>query len=236
MQKGVDYYNIEEYRITKDNILSSSISFGQSALQASQQPMLAGQQEGGLPDPKAEPVLEAAPVLDEDQVLRCVIQLFDNGEGERQRYKLKVRLNLKDGSNAEFVAPLTKDRRNFVRYIPEPGRAEIIKSADQFAKEVKKKFEVRPWLGKPHFNRGRSQSKIRNQIEPESFVGVYYNQQEHGWSGLIKIYNFAILFDLYDDMTFKQKLSGVKGQTLWVNSKYQQPRPQTWAQRTGRVK
>lgn len=220
--------------ITNDNILTSSISFGQEAF-ASQKPMLAGQQEEGLLDPKAEPVLQAAPVLDEDQVLRCVIQLFDNGEGQRQRYKLKVRLNLKDGSNAEFVAPLTKDRRNFVRYIPEPGRSEIIKAADQFNKQIKSKYNVNAWLGKPHFNRGRSQTKTRNQVEPESFVGVYYKQQERSWAGILKIYDFAILFDLYNDMTFKQSLSGVKGQTLWINPKYQQPRPPTWAQRTGRA-
>lgn len=238
MKKGVDYYNIEEQRITKYNILeglASPSSFGLEAY-ASQSPLLECQQEEGLLDPKAEPETPEAPILDESHVTRCLIQLFDNGETARQRYKLKIRINLRDGSNAEFVAPLTKDRRTFTRYIPEPGRNDVIKYADQFAKEVKRDHNVRTWLGKPHANLGRSSKKTRNQIEPESFVAVYYDQIEHGWSGVIKIYNFVILFDLYDDMTLKQKLSGVKGQTLWINSKYQLPRPKTWAQRTGRSK
>jgi len=235
--KGVGYYNIEEERRIKNKIYeqdSLSSSFGQEA-DASQRQLLECQQEEELLDSKAEPNFVPAPILNNDQVERCLIQLFDNGEDAKQRYKLKMRLNLTNKTNVEFVANLTKDRRNFTRYIPEDGRENIVKMADQFAKEVKKDYDVRPWLGKPHFNRGKGTSKTRNQIEPQSFVGVYRDQKESAWSGMIKIYDFLIVFDLYDSMTMKQTLAGVKGQMLWINQKYQLPRPKTWAQQTGRA-
>jgi hypothetical protein len=237
--KGVGYYNIEEQRITKNNKLGTSFtstSFGQSALHASNSQLLECQQEEELLDSKAEPNIPPAPILDNDQVERCLVQLWDNGEQARQRYKLKIRLNLTNKTNVEFVANLTKDRRNFVRYIPEEGRDMVIKMADQFAKEIKRDYDVRAWLGKPHFNRGASTKKVRNQIEPNSFVGVYRDQKEFSWGGMIKIYDFVVAFDLYENnITMKQRLGGVKGQMLWINPKYQPPRPQTWAQRTGRA-
>jgi len=241
--KGVGYYNINniDKKNKKDKTLNeenpfSSSSFGQSALHASNSQLLGCQQEEELLDSKAEPV--APPALSKDDIMRCIFQLFDNGEGSSQRYKFKIRLNLADKSNPEFIANMTKDFRNFKKYIPEPYRNEIIEMARQERISIKDKTGFYPYLGKLHMNKSKASNRVRNQIEPDTLVVIWFDEEERGWSGLIKIQNWVHEFDLFSQhLTQKQKDSKVKCQDVWINPKHDKTvRPLTWAQQTGRSK
>lgn len=239
---GVGYYNINntDKKDKKDKTLNeenpfSSSSFGQSALHASNCQLLQCQQEEELLDSKAEPV--ASPSLSKDDILRCIMQLFDNGEGSSQRYKFKIRLNLVDKSNPEFIANMTKDFRNFKKYIPAPYRNEIIEMAREERKRIKELTGFYPYLGKLHMNKSRASNRVRNQIEPDTLVVIWYDEEERGWSGIIKLQDWAHEFDLFSQyLTQKQKDNKVKCQDVWVNPKHDKTvRPLTWAQQTGRA-
>jgi hypothetical protein len=169
--------------------------------------------------------------LDATQIDRALIQLFDNGETARQRYKLKTRINLHDKSdNPEFIAPMTKDFRNFKRYIPAEGREAVLEYATEIRKKIKAQFGSYPYIGKFHLNNGSGASI---QVEPNTLAAVWYNAEEGGWSGVLMIQDWIYHFDLFKDyLTDKQKIIGVKAQTLYINPEHdKRVRPLTWAQR-----
>jgi hypothetical protein len=170
--------------------------------------------------------------LDADQIKSCVFQLFDNGETARQRYKFKIRLNLTDKTNPEFIASLTKDFRNFKKYIPEPYRDDIIQMVTEERHRIKKLTGSFPYCGKLHLNTGMTGKK---QIEPDTLVVIWWNPEDKGWSGAIKFQNWAHEFDLFTErLTDKQKAIGVKCQDNWQNPKHDKTvRPLTWAQQRG---
>ena len=246
--RGVDTYNIDN-KDNKDNKNNYSerdnrfalSSFGLASDEAlvnslcvlSESPLDLAKGEGALPLVSGED--EAPTPLDINQVERLIIQLFDNGEEAFQRYKLKVRLNLTDKTNPEFIASLTKDLRNFKKYIPEPYRDEIIEMAVQERKRIKEQFGVYPYIGKFHLNTGIGGT---SQIEPDTLAIVWWDDENKGWSGIFKIQNFAREFDLFTDrITAKQKLMCVKAQDNWINPKYDKKvRPKTWAQQRGLTK
>lgn len=239
--RGVHYYN-EDNKENKDNEDNYSehenrfrpISFGlasEEALVNCFEEDLSSSQKEAEEDLSSSETLP----LDSDQVERFIIQLFDNGPDAFQRYKLKIRLNLVDKENPEFIASLTKDIRNFKKYIPESCRAEIIQMAQEERQRIKKQYGIYPYLGKFHLNVGaaRGKKKVCNQIEPDTFAVVWWDDENKGWSGIFKIQNFAREFDLFTDyLTPKQKLQGVKAQDNWTNPKYDKTvRPQTWAEK-----
>lgn len=164
----------------------------------------------------------------------AIIQLYDNGEQSKQRYKLKTRINLKDGENPEFIANLTKDLRNFKKYIPEEGKTEVLEFATHFRKEIKTQFGSYPYLGKFHFNTGGQGSRT---IEPNTVVAVWYDSDNKGWSGALMIYDWILKFDLFNEyLSDKQKQAGVKCQTTWTHPDHQKARPKTWAQQRAEKK
>lgn len=246
--KGVDTYN-KDNRDNKDNknnychqedddnsFLIPSV--GIASVEAlcpedfSSKP-LAFSQEGGalLHLSKATAPTPPAP-LNADQIKGCIFQLFDNGETARQRYKFKIRVNLTDKTNPEFIASLTKDFRNFKKYIPEPYRQDIIDMVSEERHRIKRLTGSFPYCGKLHLNTGMTGTK---QIEPDTFVIVWWDPEEKGWSGIIKFQNWAHEFDLFTEyLTAKQKAMGVKCQDNWQNPKYDKKvRPLTWAQQRG---
>ena len=239
--RGVHYYN-EDNKENKDNEDNYSehenrfrpISFGLASLSA---PPSSSPCSDAVALPQEEEDLSSSEPrpLDSDQVERFIIQLFDNGPDAFQRYKLKIRLNLVDKENPEFIASLTKDIRNFKKYIPEPYRNEIIQMAQEERQRIKKQFGIYPYLGKFHLNVGaaKGKKKVCNQIEPDTFAVVWWDDENKGWSGIFKIQNFAREFDLFTDyLTPKQKLQGVKAQDNWTNPKYDKTvRPKTWAEK-----
>ena len=241
LQKGVGTYNKDniDNKENKNNYCErdnplSSIPIGiasEEALKSTVERhslLSCSQEEGALPY-----LCQAgAPTpLDADQIKSCILQLFDNGETSRQRYKFKVRFNLTDGTNPEFIASLTKDFRNFRKYIPEPGRDAIIELAQQKRKQVKQKYDTIAYVGKLHMNNSDN-PRATKQIEPNTFVSVWWNAEERGWSGTILFQEWYHQFDLFTDyLTVKQKAMGVKCQDNWQNPKYdKRVRPLTWAE------
>ena len=196
--------------------------------QEDQRSLSFGQKTGALPHLSQA---RAPTPLDADQIKSCILQLFDNGETARQRYKFKVRLNLTDGTNPEFIASLTKDFRNFRKYIPEPYKDDIIKLARHIREQVKKQHNNIAYVGKLHMN-DATDPRATKQIEPNTFVSVWWNPEERGWSGTILFQNWHHQFDLFSEyLTAKQKSMGVKCQDNWQNPKYdKRVRPLTWAE------
>ena len=72
----------------------------------------------------------------------------NNGWG--QRYKVRIRFNLVDDLNAEFIASVSKDYRNFVKYLPEQDREQIKAEIKDIMRGVKLKYGVQPYIGKFH--------------------------------------------------------------------------------------
>jgi hypothetical protein len=184
-----------------------------------------------------EPVASAStPILNRAMVERAVITFFDNGETAKQRYKIAIRLNLKDEdtkTSPEFIAPLTKDGRTFRRYTAPGTRDDLIDFHNEMRVYVKQLgVDNKPYFGKFHLNQnnwGNGISKI--QVEPNSYASVWYDGE--GWSGVLKIYDFVLPFDLFNtNITEKQTKMGVKSTYLWQNPKYEKTqRPLTWAQK-----
>ena len=243
---GADYYNKEEQRIKKKN-KGEHIS-GDICTTSTKENDFLSSSSGVAPliaspcsrpgEGQGEEVVVAAETgftLTEDMIERAPIQFWDNGEGSFRRYKLKVRLNIvDDDENPEFIASLTKEMRDFRKYIPEECRDQIMKKAKHIRGQVKDKYGVYPYLGKFHlantWNKGQRQA---NQIEPWTLAAVWWDQEEKGWSGLVWIHDWAYEFDLFEDnLTAKQKTAGCKAATLYINPKHdKRVRPKTWAQR-----
>jgi len=240
-KKGVESYNTDntekrDKTLTTDNDFSHSIS-GIEADASLKLPLESpldlangeGTKSSLLPEATAPTPLTA------DQIRSCVFQLFDNGEESSQRYKYKLRLNLIDGTNPEFIASLTKDFRNFKKYIPEPNRQQIIDVATAERRRIKQLTGNWPYLGKLHSNPGAGAHRRSIQIEPDTLVVIWWDPEERGWSGAVKLQNWVHEFDLFDHyLTAKQKSQGVRAQDNWQNPKYdQRVRPLTWAQQRG---
>ncbi len=240
LNSGVDYYN-EDNKDNEDNENNyskhengfRSLSIG-IATDVAQTEIIEGLLPEGQREEEEDLSSSETLPLDQDQVERFIIQLFDNGADAFQRYKLKIRLNLTDKTNPEFIASLTKDIRNFKKYVPEPYRDEIIAMAVEERQRIKKQYGVYPYLGKFHFNvgYGAKRKNTGNQIEPDTLAIVWWDEDVKGWSGIFKIQNFAREFDLFTEyLTAKQKSQGVKAQDNWTNPKYDQKiRPKTWAE------
>ena len=178
----------------------------------------------------------AASDLDNDSVIGAVVQLFDNGQGQLQQYKLKARLNLADKSNPEFIAPLTKNIQNFKRYIPQPYRDELIQLAQQARKDVRDKFDVWPYLGKFHFNQGKTAGTHKISVEPNTMAIAWYNNIDKHWAFTLRIHDFTLIGDLDETyLTSKQKAIGVKCQYVYRNEKFAEAeRPLTWIEQRRR--
>lgn len=241
LQTGVGYYNKEELRITKYNLLVSEENRFLSLADVSgdSAPVSHGNAAQSQVESDASGLVSPETILNQDMIERAPIQFWDNGEKSFQRYKLKVRLNLhNDKTNPEFIASLTKDIRNFRKYIPEECRDAIIDKATEVRKMIKTKFGTYPYIGKFHFNQGHSNKRKNtcNQIEPWSMCALWYDTEEKGWSGILWLHDWTYSFDLFDNnITAKQSAAGLKASTLFINPKYDtRLRPKTWAQlRTG---
>jgi hypothetical protein len=246
LDTGVDYYNKEKQKRIKDNILVAETATPTkenefSSSSSGLAPLIASPcSRPGLS--QGEEVVVASEegfTLTEAMIERAPIQLWDNGEKAFRRYKIKVRLNLvNDNENPEFIASLTKDFRNFKKYIPAECRDAIIQKAADLRSEIKLKYDAVPYLGKFHlantWNKGRRQA---NEIEPWTLAAVWWNPEERGWSGAVFIHDWHYVFDLFEEnLTAKQKNAGCKAATLYINPKHdKRVRPKTWAQRRAEV-
>jgi hypothetical protein len=135
---------------------------------------------------------------------------------------------------AEFISSLTKDMRNCKKFIPEPGREDISDLARDIRFKIKNEEKEYPYIGKFHLNVGwNSKGAGFIQIEPETFAAVWYDNHYQGFRGCLKIYDWTLNFDLFEDrVTDKQSRAGMVCQTIYKNPKYDRTiRPKTWAER-----
>ena len=234
------HYNIDnkDNKENKDNTLSTNNGFSSPftgvvayATPDSHRSHLSSGQSGVENDSSLVEITQPTPLLTEDMIKRASIQMFDNGETSAQRYKIKIGIDLIDGERVEFIASLTKDMRNFKKYIPEQSRDMIINLANAFRKDTKQRLNTYPYLGKFHMNQGRGRH-IHSQIEPNTFVALWYDTEEKGWCGELMIYDWMHRFDLFDEyVTDRQKKSGLKCQDIWTNPTHDiKERPKTWAE------
>jgi hypothetical protein len=250
-QKEVGYYNILyklDNKENRDNILANeatssadedntclSSSSGLASLSASQDiPPQVEVSSLGVGNLAKENPEEDLRDLCEDQIKRAIVQFFDNGEGTPQRFKIKVRLNLTDKDNPEFIATLTKDWSNFTKYIPLECKDQIKDFAQKFKAQIKKDFNIAPYLGKFHLNQGRRPDVNRafTQIEPWTVSAVWYDNENAIWHYYLQIQDW-IRSGTFSSahLTAAQQKIGVKGQDLFVNEKYEtRQRPKTWAE------
>lgn len=167
-------------------------------------------------------------------VKRCLVQLWDNGETSRQRYKLKIRLNLADGTDADFIAALTKDPRNFIKHTADKELARNWRKLSN--DKVKAEYGVKPWLGKFHMVQGGGYKEGFHQqtVEPNCFATVWWDEEAKDWSATIMMYDFALEeIDMQSrNVTDKQRAQGCRSSRLWINPIFQdeKPRPLTWAE------
>ncbi len=240
VHKGVGTYNKDNSnnKNNKNNMprnnpffsLSLGLTSDEVILPVEAKGLLSKGQEEAEPDFSQDRIQAPTP-LSEDQIKGWIIQLFDNGETSTQRHKFKIRLNLTDNTNPEFIASLTKDLRNFKKHIPGAKRQEIIDMAMEERSRIKQQTGHWPYLGKLHLNQGFNSGRSQ-QNEPDTLVIVWWDPEERGWSGIVKIQQWAAEFDLFSDcLTAQQKKMCVKAQDSWRNPKYDtRPRPLTWAE------
>lgn len=218
--KGCNTYNKdnEEKKDKKENKVNP---LGSSSLGSLADARPLGQQE--LLDSSEELNSE---LLDCNQIRRAIMQFIDNGPEHRQRYKFKVRITLTTNKHVEFIAPMNKNIQDFKRHIP-GDREKILQLAYETRQEIKTQYDIWPYIGKFHLKAGR----VIN-IEPDTFVAVWYSNLDQGWMCLVKIQNWFNCWDLPSDwLSEKQVLIGVKGQAQYINPAYDpRIRPLTWQQ------
>jgi hypothetical protein len=165
-------------------------------------------------------------------VKRALFQIFKNSNG---LYKLKVRLNLEDGDNLEFIAPLQKTAKksNFMKHAANAEQASEFWVAVR--KYVKKRYLLDPLLGKFHEKTGgRKNIKQSFTVEPDCYAGVWFDTELKCYRFISILYDLVIEDQIIDDdyLTEKQKKSGAVGQYLWINPKFDtRSRPMTAAER-----
>lgn len=223
--KGVGYNNKDnrDNRDNKDNICDRSSSWPQAATPPFNDPsILSSSQE--VAKPKSILVMEAptpeTSPIHKAFVHRALFTLFDNGENSTQRYKFQVTINPAEEKNTrhEFISSLTKDLRNFKKYLPQGIDYEAIKEGRKLIKEQHGSY---PYMGKLHYNEGWKPGAQRTQNEPECFVLVWYDPVEKGWDFYLQMYAWEHKGSLYSNNLNKtQKLRGVKATDIWFNPDY----------------
>lgn len=232
--KGSDYYNSNNSKNSNKSKTNFRSSIGQGQDHTHLVHLAQGQQEEAEPlDSSQSETSEPLPPITTDMVRSCVVQFFDNGELVRQRYRFKVRLNLTDGTNPEFISGLTKRWSDFVRHIPSECRREIIDLVSAERHSIRKRTGHFPYIGKFHLNQGPTRGRHNHQTEPYTLVIVWYDNIEREWMCIFKIYDFAVEIGLSKDyVTQRQREHNVKLQGQWQNPKHdRRPRPLTFAQR-----
>lgn len=226
----------KEYKNIKES-LSDSISGEANASQAgSLDPRPKGvldiQSVTTLPTPKhsADDIVKFNLVA----IKRYLTQFFDNGIDAAQRYKVRIRFNMVDNINSEFIASVNKDYRNFVKYLPEQDRDQIKTEIKEIMRGVKQKYGVQPFIGKFHENKGRGTKYNRSQVEPLTYVAVWWDNDNRGWECIIRIKDFYQQISLFDHhITAKQRQAGLRAQDLWINKDYDDRYKgvRTWSER-----
>jgi hypothetical protein len=237
---GVSYYNIDnkENKENKENTDTAFSSSSDSEANASldQVEITASGQEERRSLEDSHQLQAETPVLCQDDVARCILTLYDNGEHTRQRYKLAITINpLEDESQQwRFIGNLNKDRRIFVRNLPDWDRENTIEFVDSIRSWCKQNYKSYPYIGKVHANYGYNSSEEQyNQKEDSCAVAVWWTGS--GWRAAIKLWDFYMQEHLYKEyLTNTQKKQNCIAQSgVWTHpqAKSQKKRNPTFRSR-----
>ena len=225
-KRGVSYYNKDnkENKENKDNSLAP-LPLGRTAsskatpLTNVDEPHLDGQanQEGsrgqesldsesGIEKPETPRLGIINPAILPEDVDRCLLTFYDNGEGTRQRYKLGITINPNSAPSErwEFIANLNKDARIFRRNIPEENHTFVYAFGQEMRENTKRRFRVYPMLGKIHENSKVSGST--NQKEDGCAAAVYWNGSS--WMATVMLWEYYIGdIELTDSILTKKQIA-----------------------------
>lgn len=231
---GIDYYNIEKEKDNREQYIATGL---RSSLLAEATPLTHREVESLDSEPReeGEPLdsgAEEETPLGPHNVKRALFTLFNNDNGRRN---LAVRLNLADGTNAEFVAAV-QQKSNLTNYLKHTG--EYKESARdwfvQIRKHCKEKMGVMPQTGKWHLNQKKRGTGLQTiQVEPLCYGSVAYDKESTEYMLFVKMYDLYIKNELMtsESLSEKQRAQGVRGQFLWINPRFDdRQRPKTFAQ------
>lgn len=246
-EKGVSYYN-KDNKDNKDNrdaemkplSLDRTTSSEATPLNQAEESLLddASIKPQGSLDPEGQEgersclVIEKAetpprlgikdPAITPEEVDRCLLTFYDNGADARMRYRLAITINPNETASErwEFIANLNKDRRIFMRNIPEENREFVVDFGNVMRAECKQKYRNYPMLGKIHNNSKRQAFSV-NQKEDGCAAAVYWTGSE--WLATVMLWEYVIkdipLIDsLLTDRQKKQNIRGVSGILYGPNS------------------
>jgi hypothetical protein len=233
MKNGIDYYNIEKEKDNREEDITTSC---RSSLLAEATPPTHREVESldSSPREEGEPLDSGAEEepLGPHNVKRALFTLFNNDNGRRN---LAVRLNLTDGTNAEFVAAV-QQKSNLTNYLKHTG---IYKETARewftgIRKYCKQEMGVMPQTGKWHLNQKKRGTGLQTiQVEPQCYGSVAYDKESTEYMLFVKMYDLMIMNELMtsESLTEKQRAQGVRGQFLWINPRFDdRQRPKTFAQ------
>jgi hypothetical protein len=243
--RGVCYYNTDnkDNKENKENTVNSiDISSLDSEADASldsntsntsnEQVHMRSSQEGqelldsesGLESPETPNLLKMEdPAITPDMVDRCLLTFYDNGEqpkgSKKQRYKLGITINPVEAPNEkwEFLGNCNKDRRIFVRNMPEKNKSQTIRFADEMRSMCKKNYSSYPLIGKVHANaKWQDGEESMSQKEDGCAVAVYWTGVS--WKACIMMWDYIVEADLFShNLSPAQKKQNVKAVSavLW---------------------
>lgn len=227
---GVDYYNIDNTVIIKDNTENIVNTFSLGS-EANASLSLSSSQEVAKPKSISQVQAPTPEIPSDNNIARMVTQIFYNSNST-QKHKIKVRLNHTDKTSTEWIATMNKDARVFRRH-------NDLQLARDWLAHAKKVFDPAlgyktPYHGKFHCHKDANGPIPGNIKEPGCFASMAYNTQDESWYAMIAIYDWIGVYEYDYNISTKQKSQGVKAQLVYTNPKiYAKTAPQTWAQRNG---
>ena len=158
--------------------------------------------EGGVEQPETPQGITEDPAITPDMVDRCLLTFYDNGEqpkgSKKQRYKLGITINPIEAPNTqwEFLGNCNKDRRIFVKNMPEKNKHVTIQFADEMRALCKDRYNSYPLIGKVHANaKWQDGEESRNQKEDGCAVAVYWTGTY--WKATVMLWDYVFEADLF---------------------------------------
>jgi hypothetical protein len=154
------------------------------------------------PQTPLNPYATKNPAITPDMVDRCLLTFYDNGEqpkgSKKQRYKLGITINPIEapGERWEFLGNLNKDRRIFVRNMPDANKEVTIRFADDVRSICKADYKSYPLIGKVHANaKWQDGEESKSQKEDGCAVAVYWTGTH--WRATVMLWDYMFEADLF---------------------------------------
>lgn len=168
------------------------------------------------PQTPVNPCKTEDPAITPDMVDRCLLTFYDNGEqpkgSKKQRYKLGITINPIEapGERWEFIGNLNKDRRIFVRNMPEKNAKPTIAFADAMRSYCKHNYNNYPLIGKVHANaKWQDGEESKSQKEDGCAVAVYWTGVV--WRATVMLWDYIFEADLFGhNLSASQQKKNVK--------------------------